>query len=311
MLIFVIISAALVIDRLLGEPRRGHPLVLFGTAGAVLHAAFERRGLTGSRAAGAAAVLLLVGIPVLFVVLLAWLLPLWLWVALEIVGLYLAVALRSLEEHALAVARPLAEGRLEQARAALAMIVSRDTGPLDAEGVAAAATESVLENGADAVFASLFWFLLAGLPGVVMHRLGNTLDAMWGYRNARFRHFGWAAARLDDVLNYLPARLTAASYALCGSTPAAVVCWRLQASGWESPNAGPVMAAGAGALGVRLGGPAPYHGAVKQRPQLGEGEAASADSIHAAIALVRRAVLLWLAVILLGGLVWNLITAGG
>ncbi|MCC5809361.1 MAG: cobalamin biosynthesis protein [Ectothiorhodospiraceae bacterium] len=311
MLAFAIIIAALLTDRLLGEPRRGHPLVLFGTAGTTLHAALERRGLGRSRAAGVAAVALLVGAPALLALLLAWLLPFWLWLAVEVVGLYLAIALRSLEEHALAVARPLAEDRLEQARAALAMIVSRDTAALDAEQVAAAATESVLENGADAVFASLFWFLLAGLPGVVMHRLSNTLDAMWGYRDKRFLRFGWAAARLDDVLNYLPARLTAASYALCGNAASALACWRSQAAVWESPNAGPVMAAGAGALGVRLGGPAPYHGAMRHRPTLGEGEAASAASIHAAIALVRRAVLLWLGLILLGGLVWNLITAGG
>ncbi|MCY1431441.1 Cobalamin biosynthesis protein CobD [compost metagenome] len=143
---------------------------------------------------------------------------------------------------------------------------------------------------------------MAGAPGVVLYRLSNTLDAMWGYRNARFERFGWAAAKIDDVLNFIPARLVALTYALLGRTRQALRCWREQAPQWDSPNAGPVMAAGAGALGVALGGAARYHGEVHERPQLGTGEPPRAADIWRALALVRQGVLLWLAVILLLGM---------
>jgi adenosylcobinamide-phosphate synthase len=165
---------------------------------------------------------------------------------------------------------------------------------MDNKAVATAAVESVLENGNDAVFGALFWFLVAGAPGAVLYRLANTLDAMWGYRTARYLYFGWAAARLDDVLNFIPARLTALTYALIGSTRIAWRCWRVQAGAWESPNAGPVMAAGAGALGLALGGGAYYHGQWEERPPLGMGMPPDAAAIRAAVRLVGLGVLVWL-----------------
>jgi adenosylcobinamide-phosphate synthase len=121
---------------------------------------------------------------------------------------------------------------------------------------------------------------------------------MWGYKNERYLHFGWAAARLDDVLNYVPARLTALTYALQGRCRLALGCWWRQAPAWESPNAGPVMAAGAGSLGLRLGGAAVYHGQVEPRPQLGAGRPARAADIRRALSLVRRGVWVWLSVFL-------------
>jgi adenosylcobinamide-phosphate synthase len=193
-------------------------------------------------------------------------------------------------------------GDLQLARERVGYMVSRNTAELDATGVARAGTESVLENGSDAVFAALFWFLVAGAPGVVLYRLSNTLDAMWGYRNPRFERFGWAAAKIDDVLNYLPARLVALTYGLLGKTALALRCWRQQAPQWDSPNAGPVMAAGAGALGVSLGGAAEYHGELHQRAQLGQGPPAQARDIERAINLVYGGVLLWLALLVLWGL---------
>ncbi|WP_165682114.1 adenosylcobinamide-phosphate synthase CbiB, partial [Metapseudomonas otitidis] len=237
---------ALLLDALFGEPRRGHPLVLFGRWAERLERRFNPGG-RGWRSHGVSAWLLAVLPPTAVVWLLADI-PGLSWVV-SVLALYAAVGLRSLNEHAEPVAQALEQGDLARARERVGYMVSRDTRELDDSAVARAATESVLENGSDAVFAALFWFAVAGAPGVVLYRLANTLDAMWGYRNARFERFGWAAARIDDVLNYIPARLVALTYAVLGKTALALQCWRQQAPLWDSPNAGPVMAAGAGALG--------------------------------------------------------------
>ena len=307
---FIVCALALTLDRILGEPARWHPLVGFGRVVTAIERQFNTHPARPwqSILKGSAA-LLLVTLPILGVA--VWLSMLldgfWLLITQAIV-LWLALSLRGLSEHGLAVAEPLHSGDLATAREQVSRIVSRQASALDERGVAAAATESMLENGADAVFASLFWFLIGGIPGVVLHRLINTLDAMWGYRNPRFLYFGRPAARLDDILGWLPARLTALTYTLLGQRKLALECWRKQASQWDSPNAGPVMAAGAGALNVRLGGSSPYPSGIKQRPILGGTQAASARSIEAAIGLVRHGVWLWLAVI---GLVTLLIFVTG
>ncbi len=285
--------AALILDRLFGEPSRWHPLVGLGWCIDRVEGWLNRDG-QGGVGAGALGVVLVVALP-LALAYAASALPLAVWAPVSAVVLWAAIGHHSLVDHGMAVYRPLVSGDLDGARERVGMMVSRDTTALDEAGVAAATTESVLENGADAVFASLFWFLLAGLPGLVLHRVVNTLDAMWGYRSSRFNHFGRFAARLDDVLNWIPARLTALSYALAGNRRQGLACWRRQARDWDSPNAGPVMAAGAGALSVQLGGPAPYRDGWKTRPVLGEGDPACADTIPAACALVWRALLIWLA----------------
>lgn len=290
---FLIVIGALILDRLLGDPRRFHPLAGFGRLAAWAEACWY----ADSRVRGALLLALLVLPWVVLAVLAASLPGGWL-VTLGI--LTLAIGWRSLDEHAELVARALEEDDLRAARAGVGRLVSRDTEALDARGVSGATIESVLENGNDALFATLFWFLVAGAPGVVTYRLVNTLDAMWGYRNDRFHSFGWAAARLDDALNLIPARLTALAYALAGRGRDALQCWREQAAGWKSPNAGPVMAAGAGALGVVLGGPAPYGGQREWRPRLGMGRMADAAGIRQAIALVDRALAIWMAFIVVG-----------
>lgn len=288
--------AGVALDVALGEPRRGHPLVAFGRLANRLEQRFNPSG-GGWRSHGVSAWCL----AVLPFTLLTWLLVQWTAVgwAVEILALYFALGLRSLGEHAQPVAQALRLGNLPLARERVGWMVSRNTAELDAAGVARAGTESVLENGSDAVFAALFWFVVAGAPGVVLYRLSNTLDAMWGYRNERFERFGWAAAKIDDLLNYIPARLVALTYALLGHTATALRCWRRQAPQWDSPNAGPVMAAGAGSLQVSLGGAAVYQGELHVRPQLGEGPEPQARDIERAMNRVWGGVLLWLAVLLL------------
>lgn len=291
-----LLIAALLLDLCLGEPRRWHPLAGFGN----LAQALERRlnlGLSPvlARTLGLLAWLTLLLPPVA----LAWALCQlqYGWVA-HLLLLYFAIGARSLKEHALAIYDALARKNLPAARHAVGMIVSRDTQALNEHEIASASVESVLENGNDAIFAAVFWFVLLGGPGALLFRLANTLDAMWGYRTPRFLHFGWAAARLDDLLNLIPARLTAFTYALSGHTRLALQCWYLQGKQWYSPNAGPVMAAGAGALHIQLGGAAPYHGTLKQRPALGIGPKAEASSILAAVKLVNRSLYIWAGVVL-------------
>ena len=287
----LVMLVAVLLDRLLGEPSCFHPLVGFGNLAKFV----EKHCYRASYASGVLAIAVLLIILLYFSSLLQQVQVYGL--LFSAVGLYFAIAPRSLREHAERVAVAFSANDLTSARRAVGMMVSRNTAQLDEEGVSRATIESVLENGNDAIFAALFWFAVAGLPGVVLYRLSNTLDAMWGYRNARYNEFGWAAARLDDVLNYIPARLTALSYTLLGNTSSAWTCWRQQAPTWDSPNAGPVMAAGAGALQVKLGGAAIYHGKLEQRPDLGCGQVATPADISRAVTLVQRTLYLWLLVI--------------
>jgi len=289
--------AAVLLDQILGEPRRFHPLTGFGRLVAWLEAALNRAGGRGhGLLAWCLAVLPLLGLAF-------WLRqrPGWGWYLDVLLG-YFALGAKSLAQHGEAVRRPLAAQNLPEARRRVSWLVSRDTGQLCATGIARAGVESVLENGNDAVFGTLFWFAILGGPGALLHRLANTLDAMWGYKNERFLEFGWAAARIDDLLNWIPARLTALTYALLGSPREALACWKSQAPAWASPNAGPVMAAGAGSLGVRLGGSARYAGTEEQRPALGCGELPDHHHLGAAIRLVQRGLGLWLGLFFIIGL---------
>jgi adenosylcobinamide-phosphate synthase len=295
---------AVLLDRVFGEPRRWHPLVGFGRVAAVLERRLNRGSAKRRYGVGGAAVAALVLLPAVAAALWLWRLPTGAALLLHTLLLTFAIGARSLHDHLRPIAVALSQGDVARARLLTGRIVSRDTAEAAPQELAKAAVESALENGNDAVFGALFWFALAGGPGALAFRLANTLDAMWGYRSARFAAFGWAAARFDDLLNWLPARLTAASYAALGETRRAWHCWRTQAPAWPSPNAGPVMAAGAGALGLALGGEACYGGQREERPPLGLGRPAQVADIGRALRLVDRTLVLWLVLftVLAGGL---------
>jgi adenosylcobinamide-phosphate synthase len=182
------------------------------------------------------------------------------------------VAARSLHDHVAAVARPLAAGDLPGARAAVSMIVGRDPARLDGGGVARAALESLSENASDGVVAPLFWGAVAGLPGIAAYKAINTMDSMIGHRNDRYEDFGKVAARLDDIVNLIPARLTGLLIALASGRPRAAFRTMVRdARRHRSPNAGWPEAAMAGALGIRLSGPRVYGDRVADEPWLNAG----------------------------------------
>ncbi len=286
------------LDLAWGETRRWHPLVGFGRCANALERYVNRGQQRALRGCVAWCMMVAPGV-LLAIFLTAAQTP-----ASDVIHallLYFCIGLRSLRDHALPIGDALQTGNLDQARVLTARIVSRDTADADATALAKAGVESLLENGNDAVFGTLFWFIVAGAPGAVLFRLANTLDAMWGYRSERFHAFGWAAARIDDGLNWIPARLTALCYVLLASSMAdkrrAWSCWRAQAPAWSSPNAGPVMASGAGALGLSLGGAAIYDGVREERPPLGAGRDADAADIGRAWRLVAGTTVLWLVVL--------------
>jgi adenosylcobinamide-phosphate synthase len=177
------------------------------------------------------------------------------------------------------VARALDHNGLEAGRYAVSRIVGRDPQSLDEHGVARAAIESLAENFADAVVAPVFWYLILGLPGLVLYKTVNTLDSMVGYRNDKYRAFGWASARLDDALNLIPARLagmiiaTAALFAAKGNPVRSVRTMITDARHHKSPNSGWPEAAMAGALDLALGGPRKYPGLVVDEKWIGRGRA--------------------------------------
>ena len=301
MTLLFILLLAIALDYCLGEPRNAyHPLVAFGHWANWL----ETQLLNGQQTrqlqklAGILAVFcaLLPGL----LGLLGWILPQTLKTLFDILILYFCIGARSLQQHALAVCLALQQKDLYLARQQVGKIVSRETTQMTSLDVRRASIESVLENGTDAVFAPLFWFILLGPFGALLYRLSNTLDAMWGYKNQRYQDFGWAAARFDDILNWLPARLTALSYALLGNTQQAINAWQNQANLLDSPNAGPVMTAGAGTLNLNLGGPAWYHGQLKNKPWFGGEKQPENTDITRATHLVYQTLALWLLLIALG-----------
>ena len=219
--------------------------------------------------------------------------------ALVVLIATIGLAQRSLHQHVAAMLIPLRAGDLPAARAAVAMIVGRDTAALSAGGVAAAALESLAESFNDGVVGPTFWLLVGGLPGLFAYKVVNTADSLIGHKEPRWRMFGWASARTDDLLNLVPARLAGGLIVLAGGRG-----WRIMfrdAPRHASPNAGWPEAAMAGALGVTLGGAARYDGVPTARPTFGDGPAPTPDDLARGLQIYRRAcVLLWLIPLSLG-----------
>jgi adenosylcobinamide-phosphate synthase len=268
-------------DRVVPDPARFHPVAGFGA----LAARLERRIYEPSRVRGALYTTTLVGGAALAGLVLERRRPL----LSTALATWVVLGGASLEREALAVSDLLAADRQPEARLRLTHLVGRDTSTLDEDEIARAVVESVAENTSDAVVAPLLLGALAGVPGLLGYRAANTLDAMVGHRNARYAEFGWASARLDDLLNLPGARLTALLAALLGSSPAgALAAWRRDASAHPSPNAGPVEASFAGALGITLGGTNTYGDRTERRAVLGSGRSAAPADIDRALSLARR-----------------------
>lgn len=258
------------LDALIPDPRRGHPVAIFGTASSAL----ERRTYADNRRRGAVFAGVCVGAAVTLGAVLPRRVP------ITAAATWAVLGSRSLRREAALVQAHLVRGDLGAAREQLTHLVGRDPAGLDADGIARATVESVAENTSDAIVAPLFWGAVAGVPGLLGYRAANTLDAMVGHRTPRYGNFGWGAARLDDLANLVPARLTAALVAAAGGRPGATLRIALRdGHRHPSPNAGYAEAAFAGALGLRLGGRNVYAGRVEHRPELGDGPRPGPDDI--------------------------------
>lgn len=276
-------------DRALGDPRRGHPVALFGRAAAALENVTYRDGRVAgaSHVAALLAALGLLGLSVERAA--ARRGPAWT-IAATAAATWVALGGTSLARTGLDMSERLERGDVEAARGLLPSLCGRDPASLDEAGLARAALESIAENTSDAQVAPLLWAAAGGVPAVLVYRGINTLDSMVGYRSPRYLRFGWAAARLDDVANYAAARVTASLAVLLaplvgGSPSGAARAWRRDAARHPSPNAGVVEAAFAGALGVRLGGPTQYRHELQIRPTLGDGRAPAVTDLRRAVAL--------------------------
>lgn len=273
--------------------RIGHPVVWFAGLVSTLERTLNRK-VWSHRArygAGMVSALLAVGAATLIAAGIAALVPkTWWGVVLEALIASSLLASRSLHAHVDAVARPLASGDLARARHAVSMIVGRDPDPLDEAGLARASLESLSENASDGVIAPLLWGSILGLPGLAAYKAINTLDSMIGHRTEQFAAFGGFAARLDDIANFVPARLTGCLIALASLRVSAVRVMARDGGLHRSPNAGWPEAAMAGALGVRLSGPRVYGGHISDEPWLNDGarDPGAAD-MKAGLALYRRA----------------------
>jgi adenosylcobinamide-phosphate synthase len=285
------IAVGYVADLLFGDPRHGHPVALFGRGAAAL----ERLTYSDSRRAGVLHTGALLGLLAALGLTVERAArhrgPVWPATATA-AATFIALGGTSLSRTGEQMTSLLVAGDIGGARRLLPSLCGRDPSALDSAGLTRAALESVAENTSDAQAAPLLWAAAGGVPAVLVYRGANTLDAMIGNRSPRYARFGWAAARFDDAVNFVAARVTALLVAVCaplvGGSPAdSVRAWRRDAARHPSPNAGVVEAAFAGALGVRLGGPTQYAHELEIRPTLGDGRPPEVSDLARAVRLSR------------------------
>ena len=303
------IAAGYLADVLFADPRRGHPVAGFGWCATAL----EKITYRDDRGSGVIHTAVLVGSVVGVGAFAQRRVGGGAEVLLTAAATWVTLGGTTLGKTGAAMADRVAHEDVDGARALLPSLCGRDPAVLDGPGLTRAACESVAENTADATVAPLMWVALAGVPGVLAYRAINTLDAMIGNRSARYLRFGWAAARLDDLVNIIPARVSGLLVALCaplvgGSPTGAVRAWLRDADRHPSPNAGVVEAAFAGALGVQLGGPTQYRHELEIRPTLGEGRPPGVEDLRRAVRLSR---LVQLAAAALAAALALAISAGG
>ncbi|HZG17266.1 MAG TPA: adenosylcobinamide-phosphate synthase CbiB [Candidatus Bathyarchaeia archaeon] len=277
----LILIAAYLLDLLIGDPRwLPHPVVMMGACIKQLEK-MVRRGATGERMLKVAGLLFPICIAggsgaLVWLILLAaaWIHP-WLEAGLEAVLISTTIATKGLADAGMEIYRHLQRGDLVEARRSLSMVVGRDTEYLEKTEISRGAVETVAENIVDAIISPLFYAAIGGAPLAFVYRAANTLDSMVGYKNEHYQHLGWASARFDDVLNYIPARLTSLLLVAVsmGSNMDWRGCWRTirrDASLHPSPNSGIPEAGIAGALGIQLGGTNYYQGIASHRAKMGE-----------------------------------------
>jgi adenosylcobinamide-phosphate synthase len=304
-------AIAILIDVAIGWPARlyariGHPVGGFARMISWFETRWNHAGSSFAqrRTAGILTIAIVIGVTLIGTTVILWvtrnLLGSGAWIA---IGAFAApgLAIRSLYDHVTPVARALEDGNLADARAHVAMIVGRDVATLDEAGVTQAAIESLAESICDGVVAPLFWLVVAGLPGLWAYKAINTADSLIGHREERWRAFGWAAARTDDIANLIPARISGVLLCLAGWGGWRTM-WR-DAGNHASPNAGWPEAAMAGALGLKLAGPIAYDGVSIAKPYIGDGRAdANAADLRAALGIYRRTCMLLL--VIAGGIAW-------
>ncbi|MEO3794540.1 cobalamin biosynthesis protein [Nonomuraea sp. B10E15] len=283
------LALGVALDRLVADPRTpAHPVALFGRAAARL----ERSLYRDARSRGVLHVAVCVGGATALGVLAQRVPGRPARTIVTAVATWAVLGGTTLAREGSYMAAALEHGDLRRARARLPHLCGRDPSRLEAEELARATVESLAENTSDAVVAPLFWGAVAGVPGLLAYRAVNTLDAMVGHRSARYERFGWAAARLDDVANYVPARLTGLLAVLTGPDPrGALTALMRDGHRHPSPNAGRCEAAFAGALGVTLGGTNVYQGRVEHRPTMGDGPEPDVKDIRRAVRLTRAVTL--------------------